>query len=158
MYRFPRMGTHRSLAARGARLMRARRLVISVGCSASLVVALAGCPTVDLGDTPTEIGLCNPAGGLQYFQDEIWPKYITGASKSCATAMCHVNGGNGLDFPGAVDYPAFYRRTQLYLNCGTPSASLLLTKPLAGIEPHGGGDIFTSESDPNVQIFLDWFK
>jgi hypothetical protein len=33
-----------------------------------------------------------------------------------------------------------------------------LTKPLAGIDQHGGGDIFSSASDPAVQIFLDWFK
>jgi len=155
VYRFLRMGTHRSLAARGATCL---RRVLGLGISVGTIALLAGCPTVDLGDTPTEIGLCNPAGGVQYFQDQIWPKYVQGASKSCTTAMCHVNGGNGLDYPGAVDYPAFYRRTQLYLNCGTPSASLFLTKPLGGVEPHGGGDIFASESDPNVTIFLDWFK
>jgi len=60
-----------------------------------------------------------------------------------------------------VDYPAAYKRTQNYLNCGTPNASLMLTKPLAGIDPHGGGDIFPNNPnmpDPAVQIFLDWFK
>jgi hypothetical protein len=122
---------------------------------------LAGCPTVDLGDTPTEIGLCNPAGGLQYFQDQIWPNYVirTDPATSCAKAgTCHVAGGNGLDFPAMVDYPNSYKRSQLYLNCGTPAASLFLTKPLAGIDQHGGGDIFGSTSDPAVQIFLDWFK
>jgi hypothetical protein len=35
---------------------------------------------------------------------------------------------------------------------------LFLTKPLGGIEPHGGGDIFPGEDDPAVQIFFDWFK
>jgi len=121
---------------------------------------LAGCPTVDLGDTPTEIGLCNPAGGVQYFQDQIWPKYIVrdGGKTSCTTATCHVGGGNGLDFPSPVDYPTAYRRTQIYLNCGSPEASQLLTKPLAGIDPHGGDDIFPNLNDPAVQIFLAWFK
>jgi hypothetical protein len=123
--------------------------------------ALAGCPTVDLGDTPTEIGLCNPAGGLQYFQDQIWPNYVvrTNPAKSCTVVgTCHVAGGNGLDFPAQLDYPASYKRTQIYLNCGTPAASLFLTKPLAGIDAHSGGDIFPDMSDPAVQIFLAWFK
>lgn len=122
---------------------------------------LAGCPTVDLGDTPTEIGLCNPSGGEQYFQDQIWPQYVVrnNAPNQCNQAKgCHVAGGNGLDFPDPVDYPTAYKRVQLYLNCGTPSASPFLTKPLAGIDAHGGGDIFASLSDPAVQVFLDWFK
>ena len=142
------MGNHRSPTVAGLLLVSA---VAGLGM-------LTGCPTVDLGDTPTEIGLCNPAGGLPYFQDQIWPKYINNSTKSCAQAMCHVNGGNGLDYVGTLDYPAFYRRTQIYLNCGMPEASQLLTKPLAGIDPHGGADIFASESDPAVVIFLDWFK
>ena len=121
---------------------------------------LAGCPTVDLGDTPTEIGLCNPAGGLPYFQDQIWPNYVVrnNPAKSCAAVGCHVAGGNGLDFPAQIDYPASYKRAQIYLNCGTPAASLFLTKPLAGIDAHNGGDIFPDINDPAVQIFLAWFK
>ncbi len=145
---FARMGHHRSPTAAGLLAVSA---VVCMG-------TLAGCPEVDLGDTPTEIGLCNPTGGLPYFQDQIWPKYIMNSTSSCAQNSCHVNGGNGLDFPGPVDYAAFYRRTQIYLNCGMPEASQLLTKPLAGTDPHGGGDVFASESDPAVVIFLDWFK
>jgi hypothetical protein len=121
---------------------------------------LAGCPTVDLGDTPTEVGLCNPAGGVQYFQDQIWPNYVVrgAADMGCAkVGSCHVAGGNGLDFPMPVDYPTAYKRSQIYLNCGTPAASPFLTKPMAGIDPHGGMDIF-SDTDPAVQVFLDWFK
>jgi hypothetical protein len=124
------------------------------------LLGLAGCPTVDLGDVPTEIGLCNPSGGLQYFQDQIWPNYVvrSNPTTSCATVGCHISGGNGLDFPAQVDYAAAYRRTQVYLNCGSPDASAFLTKPLAGIDPHGGGDIFPNEADPAVQIFLAWFQ
>jgi hypothetical protein len=142
------MGDHRSVAA-------------VTGAAACVgLTFLAGCPTVDLGDTPTEIGLCNPAGGVQYFQDKIWPQFIvrTDPNTSCIKNGCHVAGGNGLDFPMPVDYSAAYKRTQIYLNCGTPEASLLLTKPLAGIDPHGGDDIFPNMSDPAVQIFLAWFK
>jgi hypothetical protein len=138
------------------------RSSVAAGGLASLGLALlAGCPTVDLGDTPTEVGLCNPPGGVQYFQDQIWPKYVVrGASDGgCArVGSCHVAGGNGLEFPMPVDYPTAYRHSQVYLNCGTPAASPFLTKPLAGIDPHGGDDIFSSTSDPAVQVFLDWFK
>jgi hypothetical protein len=124
------------------------------------LVLLAGCPTVDLGDTPTEIGLCNPAGGLPYFQDQIWPRYVvrTDPKTQCNQANCHIAGGNGLDFPNPVDYATAYKRVQIYLNCGTPSASSFLTKPLAGIDAHSGGDIFAGLSDPAVQVFLDWFQ
>jgi len=43
------------------------------------------------------------------------------------------------------------------VNCGTPMASLLLTKPMAGIEGHGGGDIFPM-GDPQADVFLGWFQ
>ncbi|HEX8115386.1 MAG TPA: hypothetical protein VF516_46990 [Kofleriaceae bacterium] len=131
----------------------------SLGLSLGLGL-LAGCPTVDLGDTPTDIGLCNPAGGLTYFQDQIWPKYVVRSDPKtqCNQANCHIAGGNGLDLPNPVDYPTAYKRVQIYLNCGMPSASLFLTKPLAGIDAHSGGDIFASLSDPAVQVFLAWFQ
>mgnify|MGYP001602402940 CR=1 FL=1 len=57
-----------------------------------------------------------------------------------------------------VDDQANYRITQLYLNCGQPQASLLLTKPLKGVDAHGGGDLFADTSDPAVQAFLAWFR
>lgn len=123
---------------------------------------LSGCPTVDLGDTPSDIGLCNPAGGLQYFQDKIWPEFVrpTDMAKGCAkTGSCHnEGGGNTLEFKtNPVDFVFNYRQTQVYLNCGTPMASPLLTKPLGGLDPHGGADIF-QPADPAVMVFLDWFK
>jgi len=146
------MGTHRSSATAASALV--------AGLALTAVTALAGCPTVDLGDTPTEIGLCNPAGGLAYFQAQIWPNIIDrgAAANSCAKVACHVGGGNGLEFPMTIDYPTAYKRTQIYLNCGSPEASLFLTKPLAGIDPHSGGDLFADMNDPAVQLFLAWFK
>lgn len=125
-------------------------------------LVLAGCPTVDLGDTPTDIGLCNPAGGLDYFTDVIWPNVVrpsNGATGCTRTGGCHNEaGGNGLSFKTqpAPDFPFNFRQAQLFLNCGTPSASLFLTKPLSGTEPHSGGDIF-QPNDPAIQQFLDWF-
>ncbi|MGE0871774.1 MAG: hypothetical protein AB7P03_24675 [Kofleriaceae bacterium] len=138
-----------------------RRLTTAGLVAAAVGVGLTtGCPTVDLGDTPSDIGLCNPPGGIEYFEQQIWPSYIVrSGDTSCTKAGgCHnETGGNALGFRTMpVDLPFNYRQAQIYLNCGTSDASPLLTKPLAGIDPHGGMDIFSS-SDPAVQIFLDWF-
>jgi hypothetical protein len=126
-----------------------------------LVLVIAGCPTVDLGDTPEDIGVCNPRGGLPYFQDVIWPRYVRdGMPNACTTSGgCHVFGaGNLLGYKNnPVDFPANYRATLVHLECGTPMMSKFLTKPLAGIEGHGGMDIFQPGS-AEVQLFLDWFK
>ena len=82
-------------------------------------------------------------------------------SSACTkTGGCHSDtGGNALSFKTdpAVDYAFNYRQTQIYLNCGTPLASELLTKPLSGVDPHGGADIFNM-GDPAVTVFVDWFK
>ncbi|MEJ7603463.1 MAG: hypothetical protein WKG01_36595 [Kofleriaceae bacterium] len=133
----------------------------SLGASCVLLAALAGCPTVDLGDTPTDIGLCNPPGGIEYFQDRIWPEFVRpGTANACTKAGgCTEAGGNALAFDSsaAPDFAANYRQAQVFLNCGTPNASLLLVKPLAGIEPHGGADIF-QPSDAAVTTFNGWFE
>ena len=125
---------------------------------------VAGCPTVDLGDTPTDIGLCNPPGGPDYFRDVIWPDFVrpSDGQKGCTkTGSCHNEaGGNGLAFKTspAPDFPFNYRQAQLFLNCGTPEASLLLTKPLDTTEPHGGGNLIISGTDDAlIQKFLAWF-
>jgi len=124
-------------------------------------VALCGCPTVDLGDTPPDIGACNPAKGSAYFVSTIEPQYLKIADKTngCArSAMCH-DGAHGLTLTtNPVDDEANFRVTQQYLNCGQPMASELLTKPLKGIDFHTGGDLFQDTSDPAVQAFLGWFQ
>ncbi|HEU0036954.1 MAG TPA: hypothetical protein VFQ53_40365 [Kofleriaceae bacterium] len=117
---------------------------------------LAGCPTVDLGDTPDDINLCNPPGGPDYFNAEVFPNYIQAGNCTMAGG-CHAEGGgNALNFRTG-DNTFNYRQAQVFLNCGTPEMSPLLTKPLAGVDTHGGGDIFTSTSDPAAQVFLGWF-
>lgn len=135
---------------------------LALGSSLCAVLALAGCPTVDLGDTPSDIGSCNPPGGLAYFEAEIWPRFIRhGTATGCTQAGgCHAEGGgNALDFQtDPVDLVANYRRAQVFLNCGTPAASDLLTKPLAGTNPHGGGDLYQSSSEDGAQAFLGWFE
>lgn len=122
---------------------------------------LAGCPTVDLGDTPTDIGLCNPVKGLDYFETMIWPEFIKpmDTTRGCTKAgACHNEaGGNALNFrTQPVDFPFNFRQTQIYLNCGQPDLSALLTRPLAGVDAHGGGDLI-QPGDPSVEIFRAWF-
>lgn len=153
------MGIHRSrFAARGG--SRAPALAAVLGSIALL--ATTGCPTVDLGDTPETIGRCNPRGGAEYFEAEIWPKFVrpTNTTNGCTKeGGCHIFGdGNLLGYEvNPVDFVANYRATLVHLDCGTPMRSPLLTKPLAGIEGHGGMDIFQM-SAPEVQVFLDWFQ
>lgn len=147
------MGNHRSRTVPVFRMS---------GVALGLLGLLSGCPTVDLGDTPSDIGLCNPPAGMQYFQDKVWPEFVrpTDMNKGCIKGTsCHSDtGGNALSFKSnPVDYAFNYRQTQIYLNCGTPMASELLSKPLSGMDPHGGGDLF-APGDPGVQVFLDWFK
>jgi hypothetical protein len=131
-----------------------------------LVLVLgAGCPTVDLGDTPDEINTCNPAGGRDYFVSDIYPTYVKGDDpgnpKSCTQNRgCHADGdGNRPNFriQAQRDDDFNFRQAQQFLECGNEETSLLLTKPLAGIEGHGGMDIFQNISEPEVQTFLDWF-
>jgi len=133
----------------------------TLGVAGTLACVLAGCPTVDLGDTPPDIGLCNPVRGEAYFESDIWPKYLnpTDVTKQCTKVGCHdQRGQSALRFKtDPIDLPANYKASLIYLNCGTPEVSQLLVKPLAGVEPHGGGDLFPADTDPAVQDFLAWF-
>jgi len=147
------MGSHRSKAA-------------SWGLACASIALLAGCPTVDLGDTPSDIGLCNPPGGIDYFTTEVWPKFVRPAdtTNGCTKAGgCHNEaGGNALGFRGGVnptttEFSFNYRQTQIYLNCGNPEASPLLTKPLSSMDPHGGGNLIQPGSEPET-VFLMWFE
>ena len=128
---------------------------------ACCVVLLCGCPTVDLGDMPPGVGLCNPTGGPQYFADEIVPKYLklSDSAKGCGRdGGCH-NRSHGLALdltPANLAGTANYRVVQQYLNCGQPKQSPLLTKPLAGQDGHGGGDLIQVDS-AEYMTFLDWF-
>jgi hypothetical protein len=131
----------------------------ALACS---VLLLCGCPTVDLGDDPPDIGLCNPAGGMPYFQSEIVPKYLRLAD---ATNGCGRDGGchdraHGLAFdltPANLGSSANYRVALQYLNCAQPRQSALLTKPLAGEDGHGGGDLIANGST-EMMTFLMWFQ
>jgi hypothetical protein len=132
---------------------------------ASLVATallVGACPTVNLGDQPVDPEVCHP--DMQYFHDQIWPNYLSPAdtSKSCvANAGCHQasSGRSALRLQTMpVDDAQNYANVTRFLDCSLPENSALLTKPLKGGEPHGGGDIFQSTSDPAVMTFLMWFQ
>ncbi len=146
-------GSHRA-AVPG--LARAVSLALLAG------LALAGCPTVDLGEVPAEPARCQPS--KPYFEAEIWPKYLApagGGPKSCvAQAGCH-NDSNGrsalrLDTSVPPDNDRNYQVVTRFLLCSTPEESVLLTKPLAGEVVHAGGDLFQL-TDAEATVFLGWF-
>jgi hypothetical protein len=124
------------------------------------LLLLCGCPTVDLGDEPPAVGLCNPAGGMDYFVSDIVPNYLKLAdtTNGCGrTSMCH-NRAHGLAFDLTNPMStANYALTKNYLNCGSPRLSPLLTKPLAGEDGHGGGDLIQPNS-AEFNTFMGWFQ
>jgi hypothetical protein len=136
----------------------------SLACLALL--GLTGCPTVDLGGDLVEPGVCHP--DPTYFHDEIWPNYLNQSdpAKSCtANAGCHssTDGRSALRLEqpsGPTDTATYQRNYEVvirFLNCSSPDASPLLTKPLAGTNSHGGGDIWPNTMDPAVMTFDGWF-
>lgn len=132
-------------------------------CLAGSALALlaAGCPTIDLGEEPVSPGSCRPDPA--YYRDVVWPEYIAPAdeARSCVAAGgCHQqeNGRSALRLSVAepIDHDGNYNVVTRFLNCASPDASSLLTKPLSGVDVHGGGDLLDPGSMPE-QIFLDWF-
>ena len=137
-----------------------------VSLLATLLAVATGCPTVDLGDNPPEPGVCRP--DPVYFRDTILPQYIAPAdmTRSCVGAAgCHrqSDGRSSLRLdidpaaPAMADADASYNVVIRFLNCGSPEASSLLTKPLSGIDTHGGDDLFDTNSEP-YNAFLAWFN
>jgi hypothetical protein len=136
---------------------------VAVAATAAIAVSvLGGCPTVDLGDVPPDPGSCRPDPA--YFEAVLWPEYIDTADPalSCVAADgCHDrnNGRSALrlntDLP--IDFAENYNIVTRFLNCATPESSALFTKPLAGVEGHGGDDMF-NEGSPSAMVFLEWFN
>jgi hypothetical protein len=138
-------------------------LLVPVPLVVTLVLG-GGCPTVDLGDAPVAPGACRPA--QDYYRDVIWPQYLAPADpeRSCVSAPgCHrdTDGRSALRLAVVEplsdrDHSTNYEIVTNFLSCGTPETSALLTKPLEGENPHGGGDLFAPDSEA-FWIFLDWF-
>ena len=123
-------------------------------------VLATGCPTVDLGETPAEPGSCRP--DRAYFENTMWPEFFAPAdeARSCVDeAACHriEDGRSALRFEtNPLDQNRNYDVVTRFLNCGAPEASSALTKPLDGVDPHGGGELFGAGSAPE-ETFLEWF-
>jgi hypothetical protein len=118
---------------------------------------------VDLGETPPDPGVCRP--DPTYFRDVIWPEYLapTDPDKSCVgTSGCHASdtGRSALRLETDTSDPQVFDRNYAvvtrFLNCGSPDASSLLTKPISGVDSHGGSDLF-GPGDPEEATFLGWF-
>ncbi len=140
-------------------------LVVRAVLAGVLLLSLTGCPTVDLGEEPPPPGLCRPDVG--YYQDVIWVEIINSpdtAINCVGESGCHqrANGRSALRLiTGASlsqsDHTQNYEVVTRFLNCGTPGASTFLTKPISGVDPHGGGDLF----GPGAMIedlFCGWFE
>jgi hypothetical protein len=142
-----------------SRLKMRRLLPLSTVALCTLMTL--GCPTVDLGDSPPDVGQCRP--DRAYFNEVIWPKYLapTDVNRSCIMKSgCHSTdtGRSALRLsPLAAKLDTNYQVATRFLNCQSPLSSELLTKPLAGIEAHLGGDIFPNNTDPAVVDFRGWF-
>lgn len=137
------------------------RLALWRTLPALCLLPLAACPTVELGETPVSPGACRPDPA--YFEDVIWPEFIDTGDP---VTSCVVDGGchqleNGrsafrVSVGDRVDFSANYQVVTRFLNCGTPDASALLTKPISGVDSHGGGDLFAPGS-ASEDAFLGWF-
>ncbi|RMH44695.1 MAG: hypothetical protein D6689_01830 [Deltaproteobacteria bacterium] len=148
-----------------ARIAPARLRGWAIRVAAAWAAAFAaGCPTVDLGQEPPAPALCRP--DRAYFDTELWPNLIAApdAPYNCVAAGgCHerASGRSALrlivnDPPSPGDLQQNYDVVTRFLNCGTPGASPFLTKPLAGVDPHGGGDLIEPGSMAE-EIFCAWF-
>lgn len=138
--------------------MSGRPLLIAI----ALAATASGCPTVDLGDSPPNPGTCRP--DPLYYRDVIWPEYLapTDPVRTCVgQSGCHdsLDGRSAFRVNTAepIDHDSNYQITIRFLNCGSPDTSALYTKPVAGVDSHGGGDIFTGGSNTEL-VFLDWFN
>ena len=140
-------------------------LVVRVALTRLLLLGLTGCPTVDLGQEPPPPGLCRP--DIAYYQDVVWVEIIDSPDPelSCVNASgCHQRA-NGRSALRLITGPALtpsehtqnYEVVTRFLNCGTPGASSLLTKPISGVDPHGGGDLFGPAS-ATEDLFCGWFQ
>ncbi|KAB2896171.1 MAG: hypothetical protein F9K40_15000 [Kofleriaceae bacterium] len=141
------------------------RALVIMGLGGMAALVLSACPTVDLGDVPPDPNVCRP--DRAYYEEMIWPSFLAPAeaANSCvAQAGCHAasNGRSALrlDTSDPPNHDANYSAVTRFLNCNTPDASGLLTKPLSTEDPHGGGDIFTpgdAVDDQAIAVFRGWF-
>jgi len=130
-----------------------------------------------------ESTLGNQHLSFAYFQKCINPIFLAqlqaqgGATNTCAGGGCHdtVTGTGGalrlvaaaqtVDVSDPTNTPDVIRATDIYKNfysaqgmviVGNPNESRLVVKPLVQNVFHGGGQVFTGQSDPNIQLIKYW--
>ena len=134
--------------------------------------------------TNAESTLGNQHLSFAYFQKCINPIFLAqlqaqGAttSNTCAGGGCHdtVTGTGGalrligaaqaVDLETPTNTPEAIRTTDIYKNfysaqgmviVGNPNESRLVVKPLVQNVFHGGGQVFTSQNDPNIKLIKYW--
>ena len=133
-----------------------------------LLLIMAGCPTIDLGETPVQPPLCRP--DLKKFRDPggIWETAISPSdeAKSCvARGGCHAQatGRSALRLivPPTTDsdWSTNLDVVARFLNCSTPSDSPFITKPRAGVDAHLGGDLWQCDSACQpIRMVEEWIE
>jgi hypothetical protein len=137
---------------------RSRRVVALALALGMLPGAAQGCRSATAPPTP-------PGGGqalnlsFTRFEQEISPVLV--AHGCDATGDCHGGGIRGsfqLSPPGAKNARFDFDQTALQVSASQPSASPILSEPLAldaGGTPHSV-KVFASTSDPEYQAILGW--
>jgi hypothetical protein len=130
-----------------------------------------------------ENALGNQHLSFAYFQKCINPIFLTqlqgtsGVTNTCAGGGCHdtVTGTGGafrlipaaqpVDLEDPANTPDAVRASDMYKNfysaqgmvvVGDTIESRLVVKPLVQSVFHGGGQVFASQSDPNVELIKYW--
>jgi hypothetical protein len=150
----------------------------------AVLVGLASCG--GSGDNPLDNPplVSNPPSvsgqklSFAYYQRCIHPILLANINGStCAGSGCHDNAtGTGgalriiptaaqIDVTNPANTPDVIRASDMYKNfyssqgatvINSPADSRMLNKPLVRGVLHGGGQIFTSEQDPNAQLIAYW--
>jgi hypothetical protein len=70
-------------------LWNARAAGGQAGFIACLMLCLAACDTVDVGDPPADVNACRPS--QRFFYERIWPEFLgkDHGGKHCSDSRCH---------------------------------------------------------------------
>ena len=135
-----------------------RAAALALGAGLGVIVAAAGCSTVDLGDPPADVNACRPSQDF-FANGGIWDDFLNKdySGKHCSDAACHADAAGrplSLKVPEMVGPPipqplppnwaANYRSVTENMECSNVRSSPLLTNP-SGLVTHGGGKLI----DPN---------
>lgn len=129
----------------------------------TLLAALAGCDTVDLGTPPADVNICMP--GQMWFVNQVWPNFLAQDynGKHCYDSDCHGGGATGMTlinpaepatFPLPADWANNYAQAANEMNCSDVLDSRLLLLP-EGVQVHGGNQLIM-KGGPEESIIEQW--